>query len=389
MNNIVARIPHIMLVAGEPSGDVLGGEMMEALISETGGKVRITGVGGPHMIGHGLTSLYPMSDTSVMGPREVIPRLRLILRRVREAADFCIAQKPDVLVIIDSPDFTHRVAKRVARLAPDIKIANYVSPSVWAWRQGRARSMAKYIDRVLALLPFEPDFFRAQAHLDCIYVGHPAIERVPAAGEGDRFRREHNLAPETPLLLVLPGSRSNEVKRLINIFGDTAMRLAAEVEGLTIVIPTVPHVRHLVEAAATKWSVPVIFVHEEMEKRAAFDAATAALAASGTVALELGLARVPMVIAYKIELPAAYVISRLLKVPSVVVVNLILDRPSVREFLQLDATVPSLAAAMRLLLTDTDERRRAKSDLEELRTLMGVGGPRPSLRAARAVLEML
>ena len=389
MNDIVTRTPHIMLVAGEPSGDVLGGELMEALLSETGGRVRITGVGGPHMIGHGLNSIYPMSDTSVMGPREVIPRLPLILRRVREAADFCIAQKPDVLVIIDSPDFTHRVAKRVAKRAPHIKIANYVSPSVWAWRQGRARRMAKYIDRVLALLPFEPDFFRSQAHLDCIYVGHPAIERVPLAGEGARFRRERDIAPETPLLLVLPGSRTNEVKRLVGIFGDVAMRLAADMPGLTVVIPTVPHVRHLVEAAIAKWSVPVILVHEEMEKRAAFDAATAALAASGTVALELGLARVPMVIAYKIDLAAAYVVSRLLKVPSVVVVNLILDRPSVKEFLQLDATVPNLVEAMRPLLSDTPERARAKSDLEELRTLMGVGGPRPSLRAARAVLEML
>lgn len=389
MSELALRIPHIMLVAGEPSGDVLGGELMEALISETGGRIRISGVGGPHMIGHGLSSIYPMSDTSVMGPREVIPRLPLILRRVREAADFAIAQKPDVLVIIDSPDFTHRVARRVAKRAPDIKIANYVSPSVWAWRQGRAKSMAKYIDRVLALLPFEPDFFRAQAHLDCIYVGHPAIERVPAEGEGMRFRTRHNIAPDTPLLLVLPGSRTNEVKRLIHIFGDVAKRLAADTPGLTVVIPTVPHVRHLVEAAIAKWSVPVILVHEEMEKRAAFDAATAALAASGTVALELGLARVPMVIAYKIDLAAAYVVSRLLKVPSVVVVNLILDRPSVREFLQLDATAPKLTEALRPLLSDTPERARAKSDLEELRTLMGVGGPRPSLRAARAVLEML
>ncbi|MDO8289293.1 MAG: lipid-A-disaccharide synthase [Parvibaculum sp.] len=389
MSELALRIPHIMLVAGEPSGDVLGGELMEALMSETGGNIRISGVGGPHMIAHGLSSIYPMSDTSVMGPREVIPRLPLILRRVREAADFAIAQKPDVLVIIDSPDFTHRVAKRVAKRAPDIKIANYVSPSVWAWRQGRAKSMAKYIDRVLALLPFEPDFFRAQAHLDCIYVGHPAIERVPAEGEGGRFRALHNLAADTPLLLVLPGSRTNEVKRLIHIFGDVAQRLAADTPNLTVVIPTVPHVRHLVETAIAKWSVPVILVHEEMEKRAAFDAATAALAASGTVALELGLARVPMVIAYKIDLAAAYVVSRLLKVPSVVVVNLILDRPSVREFLQLDATAPKLTEALRPLLSDTPERARAKSDLEELRTLMGVGGPRPSLRAARAVLEML
>lgn len=389
MSELVSRVPHIMLVAGEPSGDALGGEMMEALLSETGGRIRITGVGGPNMIGHGLTSVFPMSDTSVMGPREVIPRLPLILRRMRETAAFAIAEKPDVLVIIDSPDFTHMVAKRVHRRAPHIKIANYVSPSVWAWRQGRARAMAKYINRVLALLPFEPDFFRSQAHLDCVYVGHPAIERIPAEGEGARFRALHNIGADTPLLLVLPGSRTNEVKRLVGLFGDTAAKLAAQIPGLKIVLPTVPHVRHLVEEAVKKWSVPVILVEGEADKRAAFAAATAALAASGTVSLELGLARVPMVIAYKIDLIAAYMVSRLMRVPSVVVVNLILDRPSVREFLQFDATVANLAAAVTPLLTDTPARARAIADLDDLRRIMGVGGPRPSLLAARAVLEML
>ncbi len=389
MSELASRVPHIMLVAGEPSGDALGGEMMEALLSETGGRIRITGVGGPNMIGHGLSSVFPMSDTSVMGPREVIPRLPLILRRMRETAAFAIAEKPDVLVIIDSPDFTHMVAKRVHRRAPHIKIANYVSPSVWAWRQGRARAMAKYINRVLALLPFEPDFFRSQAHLDCVYVGHPAIERIPAEGEGARFRALHNIGADTPVLLVLPGSRTNEVKRLVGLFGDTAARLAAQIPGLKIVLPTVPHVRHLVEEAVKKWSVPVILVEGEADKRAAFAAATAALAASGTVSLELGLARVPMVIAYKIDLIAAYMVSRLMRVPSVVVVNLILDRPSVREFLQFDATVANLAAAVTPLLTDTPARARAIADLDDLRRIMGVGGPRPSLLAARAVLEML
>jgi lipid-A-disaccharide synthase len=389
MSDIARRAPHIMLVAGEPSGDALGGELMEALISETQGQVRITGVGGPKMIGHGLTSVFPMSDTSVMGPREVIPRLPLILRRMRETAAFAIAEKPDVLVVIDSPDFTHMVARRVRKRAPAIRIANYVSPSVWAWRQGRARAMAKYIDRVLALLPFEPAFFRAKAHLDCVYVGHPAIERIPAEGEGARFRTSHGIAPDAPVLLVLPGSRTNEVKRLVDLFGDTAMRLAAQIPNLTLVVPTVPHVRDYVAAAVARWSAPVILVDDEMEKRAAFDAATAALAASGTVSLELGLARVPMVIAYKIDLIAAYFVSRLMRVPSVVIVNLILDRPSVREYLQFDATAPKLAAGLLPLLQDTPQRARAIADLDDLRRIMGVGGPRPSLLAARAVLEML
>ena len=386
---VAIKVPHIMLVAGEPSGDALGGELMEALISETGGNIRISGVGGPNMIGHGLSSIFPMSDTSVMGPREVIPRLPLILRRVRETAAFAVAEKPDILVIIDSPDFTHMVAKRVAKRAPGIKIANYVSPSVWAWRRGRARAMAKYVHRVLALLPFEPDFFRAEAHLDCVYVGHPAIERIPEQGEGARFRALHQIPADAPVLLVLPGSRTNEVKRLVKLFGQTAACLAATTLGLCVVVPTVPHVRHLVEEAVKEWSLPVILVEGEADKRAAFAAATAALAASGTVSLELGLAGVPMVIAYKIDAIAAYVVSRLLKVPSVVVVNLILDRPSVREFLQSDATMPKLAQALSPLLGNTPERAHALADLQDLRDIMGVGGTRPSLLAARAVLEML
>ncbi|HEX7775313.1 MAG TPA: lipid-A-disaccharide synthase [Parvibaculum sp.] len=383
------RIPHIMLVAGEPSGDALGGELMEALKSLTGGQVRITGAGGPNMIAQGLTSIFPLSDTSVMGPREVIPRLPLILRRVRETAAFAIAHKPDVLVIIDSPDFTHMVAKRVAKRAPEIPIANYVSPSVWAWRRGRARSMARYIKRVLALLPFEADFFRAEANLDCVYVGHPAIERIPEPGSGARFRSERGIAPAAPVLLVLPGSRTNEVKRLVHIFGETAAMLAKEMPGLRIFVPTVPHVRHYVEEAVKSWPVPAELIDSEAEKRAAFDAATAALAASGTVSLELGLARVPMVIGYKIDPIAAWVVSGLLKVPSVVVVNLILDRPSVREFLQFACKPPAIAEALRPLLSSTFQRARAVADLDELREIMGVGGERPSLRAAHAVLEML
>lgn len=382
-------IPHIMLVAGEPSGDALGGELMEALKELTHGAVRITGAGGPKMIAQGLTSIFPMSDTSVMGPREVIPRLPLILRRMRETADFAVRERPDVLVIIDSPDFTHMVAKRVAKRAPDISIANYVSPSVWAWRRGRARGMAKYVKRVLALLPFEPDFFRAEANLDCVYVGHPAIERLPVAGSGEAFRKARRLAPDQPILLILPGSRTNEVKRLIADFGATAALLARDIPGIKFVLPTVPHVHHLVEEGVKSWTVPVELIEGEDEKRAAFDAATAALAASGTVSLELGLARVPMVIAYKIDPIAAWVVSGLLKVPSVVVVNLILDRPSVREFLQFAAKPAALADALKPLLRETPARKQALADLDELREIMGVGGDRPSLRAARAVLEML
>lgn len=377
-----------MLVAGETSGDTLGGELMAALKDMSPFPLVFSGVGGESMEREGLASIFPMTDIAVMGPREIIPRLPLIFRRIWQTVRHAVEVKPDIVVVIDSPEFTHMVAKRIARRAPTIPIVDYVLPSVWAWRQGRAKAMKKYIRRVLALLPFEPAFLRSVG-VDCVYVGHPAIQRVPEAGAGARFREAHGIAPAAPLLLVLPGSRLNEVKHLIGIFGDVVKQLARDIPNLRVVLPVVPHVRDLVEQAATSWPVDVLIVTEESEKRAAFDAATAAMAASGTVALELGLARVPMVIAYRAEALVGWFALSVLKIPSVVLVNLILDRPAVREYLQGRCTAADLLNGLRPLMSDTAERRRALADLDELRARIGVDGVPPSQRAAQAVLELL
>lgn len=379
---------HIMLVAGETSGDVLGADLMVALSEMSDRELRFSGVGGPRMEKEGLASIFPISDIAVMGPREIIPRLPLIFRRIWQTVRHAVEQKPDILIVIDSPEFTHMVAKRVARRAPSIPIVDYVLPSVWAWRQGRARAMAKYIRRVLALLPFEPAFLK-QAGVDCIYVGHPAIRRIPDEGSGARFRAARGIAPNEPVLLVLPGSRLNEVKHLIGIFGEVAAKLAEEMPSLRVVVPTVPHVRSIVEESVRRWPVPVEIVESDEDRRAAFNAGTAALAASGTVALELGLARVPMVIAYRAEALVGWFALSVLKVPSVVLINLILDRPSVREYLQSRCTPEDLLGGLRPLMSDTPERRRALVDLEEVRIRMGVEGEQPSHRAARAVLDLL
>lgn len=385
----MSRLHHIMLVVGETSGDALGAALMASLKESLPDRVRFSGVGGPRMEREGLLSVFPMTDIAVMGPREVIPRLPLILKRMRETTQHAVSEKPDLIVIIDSPDFTHTVAKRIHKKCPDIPIVNYVSPSVWAWRRGRAKAMARYLKQVFALLPFEPAFFKAEAGLDCVYVGHPAIEKIAAAEEGVNFRQARGIAADAPVLLMLPGSRTNEVKRLIGLMGETAARLAKVDPRIEFVIPVVPHVEELVKEAVKDWPVAPILALGEVEKRGAFAAATAALAASGTVSLELGLARVPMVIGYKIDRIAAWLVSRLLKVPTVVLVNLILDRPSVREFLQ-DACTPSnLAEALIPLLSDTPARQTALQDLDDMRSLMGVDGPSPSARAARAVLQML
>jgi len=377
-----------MLVAGETSGDTLGGELMAAMKEISTWPLVFSGVGGEAMERQGLTSIFPMTDIAVMGPREIIPRLPLIFRRIRETVHHAVAAEPDIVVVIDSPEFTHMVAKRIARRAPNIPIVDYVLPSVWAWRQGRARAMKKYIRRVLALLPFEPAFLRSVG-VDCVYVGHPAIHRVPESGSGKQFREEHGIGADQPLLLVLPGSRVNEVKHLLQIFGDVVKTLAKEMPDLRIVLPTVPHLREVVEKAVHSWPTDVLLVSDEQQKRAAFDAATAALAASGTVALELGLARVPMVVAYRAEALVGWFALNVLKIPSVVLVNLILDRPSVREYLHNRCTPKELLEGLRPLMTDTPERTRALADFDEMRVRMGIGGEPPSRRAAKAVLELL
>lgn len=380
---------HIMLVVGETSGDTLGAALMTSVRAVLGDRVRFSGVGGPRMEAEGLASIFPMTDIAVMGPREVIPRLPLILRRMSQTTRHAVETRPDLVVIIDSPDFTHTVAKRIHKKAPEIPIANYVSPSVWAWRRGRAKAMATYLRKVLALLPFEPAFFRAEAGLDCEYVGHPAIEKIASPEEGTAFREQKGIAADAPVLLALPGSRTNEVKRLIGLMGDTVAQVAAHHKDLRVVIPVVPHVQDLVVEAVKDWPVEPVLAFGDEEKRGAFASATAAIAASGTVSLELGLAGIPMVVAYKIDPVAAWSVSRFLKVPTVVLVNLILDRPAVKEFLQHNCRSQDLSTALIPLLDDTEERRQALMDLAEMRELMGVGGPSPSTRAANAVLEML
>ncbi|WP_428481794.1 lipid-A-disaccharide synthase [Pyruvatibacter mobilis] len=378
----------VMLIAGEPSGDILGAELMASLRTASPLPIEFIGVGGDRMTAEGLNSIVAMSEIAVMGLREVVPRIPLIYRRIRQTARYARDMNPDVVVIIDSPDFTHSVAKRIARQAPHIPIINYVSPQVWAWRQGRAAKMATYLTHVLALLPFEPAFYAEKSTLACTFVGHPVLERVQLGG-GDQFRARHNIAADTPVLALLPGSRPNEVKNLIGIFLDTARRLRRDLPDLVVVLPTVPNVAALVREKLAGETLPLILVEDQAEKFAAFDAANAALAASGTVSLELGLARVPTVIGYRIERLAAFIIRRLAKVNSIVLANLVLGRNVIPEYLQEDCEPETLARALLPLMTDTPERDEMLSALGEMRMRLGDdGGLRPAERAAEVVLSI-
>lgn len=378
----------VMLIAGEPSGDILGAELMASLRESSPGPIEFSGIGGDRMTSAGLDSLVDMSEIAVMGLREVVPRIPLILRRVWQTVRNAVEAEPHVVVIIDSPDFTHRVAKGIAKRAPHIPIINYVSPQVWAWRQGRAAKMATYLTHVLALLPFEPDFYAEKSTLACTFVGHPVLERVQLGG-GEEFRARHNIAKDAPVLALLPGSRPNEVKGLIAVFLETARRLRRELPGLIVVLPTVPNVSALVREKLAGESLPLILVEDQAEKFAAFDAADAALAASGTVSLELGLARVPTVIGYRIERIAAFIIRRLAKVESIVLANLVLGRKVIPEYLQEECEPARLADALKPLMTDTPARAEMIAALSEMRTRLGDdGGLKPAERAADVVLSV-
>ncbi len=382
-----ARPLTIMLVAGEPSGDQLGAQLMAALKKIAPANLRIVGVGGLAMTAQGLASLFPLDATAVMGLREVVPRIPAILARVRQAVAFALETKPDLVVLIDSPDFTHRIAQGLKRSDPYIRTVNYVAPQVWASRSYRAKKMARYMDAVLTLFPFETKFFE-QHGLKAIFVGNPVIERKSLMVGGDEFRLRHNIPANARLLAVLPGSRRNEIRFMLPPFKEAVRCLAAEIPGLVTVIPTVPHVAAQVRQQAANWPAPVHVVESDDEKFAAFDAADAALAASGTVTAELALARTPMVVGYKMGWLTYALMRPLIDAPYATLVNVILGREAVPEHIQGDCTPEALAASLRPLLQDEPARAAQVKALDEAAHALGEGEESPSLRAARAMLDL-
>jgi len=375
----------LMLVCGEPSGDRLGAELMAGLKSLRP-DIRIVGVGGPAMTAEGLTSLFPLDDTAVMGLREVVPRIPAILRRVRQAADYAVRLFPDAVVLIDSPDFTHRIAQRLRRIAPQIRTVNYAAPQVWASRSYRARKMARYLDLVLALLPFEPEFFERNG-LRSVFVGHPVVERVALMKGGDALRARLGIADDAPMLAVLPGSRMNEVRMLLPPFREAVRILRDGIPNLVCVLPMVDHVSGYVRAHTQDWPSPLHPVHGDADKFAAFDAADGALAASGTVTTELALAGTPMAVAYRLGALTYTLVRPFVNVRFITLANILLDRAAVPEFVQASCTGPALASALVPLLTDESARRVQQRDLAEAVAKLGLGEERPSIRAARALLD--
>jgi lipid-A-disaccharide synthase len=377
----------IFLIATEESGDRLGANLMKVLRQRLGGAVQFEGVGGQSMAREGLASLFPIEELSIIGLAAVAKQLPKILRLIRETSRAVTQTSPDILVIIDSPDFTHRVARRVRARDPSIPIVDYVSPSVWAWRPGRARAMCRYVDHVLALLPFEPEEYRRLRGPPCSYVGHPLIEQTGMLRPNADEQKRRTEAP--PVLLVLPGSRRSEIRHHMAAFGETLDRLRDEGGAFELILPTMPHLQDAVREGLKSWKVAPRVVIGEQEKRAAFRIARAALAKSGTVTLELALAGVPMVTAYRTGAVEAWIVIRAINVKSVILANLVVGENVVPEFLQQDCTPEKLTPALRDVLDDSPLRRRQVEAFAGLDNIMSTGNQPPGVRAAVVVLATL
>lgn len=368
----------LFLIAGEPLGDRLGAALMAGLKTLT--PVEFVGIGGPLMQAEGMQSLFPMEELSVMGIAEVLPKYIHLKRRIREAAEAALASGPDALITIDSPDFCLRVAALVKAARPALRTIHYVAPSVWAWRPGRAAKMARVIDHVLALLPFEPPHMTA-AGMTCDFVGHPVVAE-PLASEAERSV----FAAEGPLLLVLPGSRKGEVMRLTPVFGEVVGQLKARHPDLRVALPTVRGVAGLVRDLTSGWPLLPEIIEEPGRKRGAFAAADVALAASGTVSLELAANTCPMVIAYDMHPLTLWLMRRAALVDTVTLVNIVSETRVVPEFIGPDCQAGKIASALEKVLADPGPQRAAMHLTMER---LGKGGESPGIRAARSVLAAL
>ena len=331
----------VYLVAGEASGDLLGSRLMRALKRQVNNDVVFYGVGGETMQAEGLNSLFDIKDLSVMGFMEVIPSIPKILHHLNEIIADIKQIQPDVILTIDSYSFSIRVHQALKKNNIDIPHAHYVAPQVWAWKKGRTKTLPKWIDHLFCLLPNEPAYFTPYG-LPTTFVGHPVIEGGADKGDASKFRTEHNLSEQTPVLALLPGSRKNEIKTLLPLFMQTAEKLSSTHPNLFVVIPTVQTVADKITEQLKDWKVPHAVVLGEKSRYDAFAAANIAIAASGTVSLELAMAHVPHLIAYRLNPLTATLARFVLKIKYVNLINLLQDKPVIPELLQENCTVEKL-----------------------------------------------
>jgi lipid-A-disaccharide synthase len=377
----------IYLIAGEPSGDFLGSQLMLALKARYSGKIEFFGVGGSKMTEAGLTSLFPMEEISLMGFFEILPHIPRLLKRIRQTAAHIHTIKPDLVVTIDSPGFNCRIAKKLKHRS--FPLIHYVAPTVWAYKPKRAKKFAALFDHLLVLLPFEPPYFQKE-NLETSFVGHPVVEENFIQGNGAAFRKRHHIPEHATVLLAMPGSRACEVKRLMPIYLETFKRLMQRITPLYIVIPALGNLKAMIEEQSLHSQAKIIVIDPTTEKHDAFAAANFALVKSGTGTLEIAMARLPMVVTYKVSFFSYLLLKWMVHIKYATLLNLIMDAPIIPEYLQYDCTPAKLTQALMNLSTPSalcqHQLRETKQALEKLgygQTLM------PSQKAAGVCLGKL
>lgn len=377
----------VYVIAGEASGDLLGGNLMRAL-KVMRPDISFHGIGGEHMEANGLKTLFPMNELSVMGLTEVLPKIWSIASRIGKTVDDILRINPDVIVTIDSPDFCFRVIKRVKDQRKDIPCVHYVAPSVWAWRPGRAKKVAGFLDHILTLLPFEPPYFEEHG-LAATFVGHPVVEPNENRGDSMRFRQKYGLSPDQPVLAILPGSRVSEVSKLLERFAKTAEILLRRKHDLAIIIPTLPYLKPLIDKFFVGRGInPVVSTSLE-DKQDAFAASMVALAASGTVSLQLAVADTPHIIAYRLNKVTAQIARKFVKTPFVNLVNILQQKEVVPELLQEKCEAEMLVKEISKLMENKDARAAQLLEFRQALLQVGLGDPEtPSQKAAAAVLHV-
>ena len=378
----------IYLIAGEPSGDLLGSRLMRALREKTQGHIHFYGLGGDTMETEGLKSLFDISELSVMGIAEVIPSIPKILKRIRQTVDNIKEINPDIVITIDSWSFSARVHKALRKSGLKITQLHYVAPQVWAWKKKRAKTMYKYIDRLLTLLPQEPKYF-IPYHLKTDFVGHPVIESNVVHGDSEQFRLAHKIPQDKRIITILPGSRHTEVSRLLPVYLEAASQLLHKHPDLFFVLPTVKTVSSRVKEMVKDTKLPLILVETEKERYDAFKASSAAIAASGTVALELAICNIPHIIGYIVSPLTAFLAQKLLKIQFVNLSNILLGREIIPELLQERCKAGNICQYIEHLLNKDDLYEKQMKGFQKVREILGCGIQTPSQNAADIVLEMI
>lgn len=378
------QAPLFFLIAGEPSGDLIGARLMAALRALTKNSIRFAGVGGQEMEREGLKSLFPMEELSIMGVFEIFPHLTRLFRRIRETSQTINYLQPTVVITIDAPAFAHSVATRIKNRT--ILRIHYVAPTVWAWRPWRVKKFQRHFHHLLALLPFEPKLF-LKSGLPCTFVGHPIIESGADKGDGKLFRSNHSISPSTPILCVLVGSRKGEIDQLADIFGKTVGLLTEYYPNLLVVLPTISTLSSVVQKKTSKWIIPTIIVENTSEKYDAMAACNAALTASGTASLELAMAKVPSIVAYRLPWLTYIIVRVMTRIKFATLTNIIMDQEIVPEFLQQNCSPEKLGAALLQILSNGNETQITGS-VKALKHI-GQGGEKPSFRAAQVLLDIV